>query len=97
MGIFFDSPKPRVTKEEWKKVRSTLYSTHRFTTKELDIVEGIFRGDMSEEKYKDAGIDTNELVKGLQYMRQHMNVHHISIEKLNALEIEMMKRIATSY
>jgi hypothetical protein len=96
MGIFFDSPKPRVTQEEWKKVRSSLYSLHNFTSKELDEVEEIFRGDMNETRSIDNGIDTDELVKGIQYMRQHMSLHHISQQKMNALEVEMMKYIAKS-
>lgn len=96
MGIFFNSPKPRVTPLEWKRIRDNLYGLHHFTTKELNTVEEIFRGDMYEEKEKDAGIDTNELVRGIQYMRDHMNVHHISLLKINALEMEMMKKIVTS-
>jgi hypothetical protein len=95
MGIFFDDPKPRVTKLEWKRVRGILYDTYHYTTKELDAVEEIFRGDMDEEKERDKGIDTDELVKGIQYMRQHMNLHHISLEKIDGLEKEMMKKIAT--
>ena len=93
MGFFFDTPKPRVTELEWKKVRSNLYYDHSFTTKELDKVEEIFRGDMNEEREKDIGIDAEELVEGLQYMREHLDVHHISPEKINALEVEMMKYV----
>jgi len=95
MGIFFDDPKPRVTALEWKKVRDNLYGEHHFTTKELEEVEGIFRGDMNEEREKDKGIDAEELVKGIQYLRAHINIHHISLEKINALEVEMMKKIAS--
>ena len=89
--------KPRVTVEEWKKVRSNLYGEHHFTQNELDEIEEIFRADMYEEKEIDNGIDSDELVKGIQYMRDHINVHHISIEKINILETEMMKYIAKSY
>ena len=96
MGLFFNTTKPRVTKEEWKKVRGNLYSLHHFTTRELDQVEEIFRGDLDEVNEIDKGIDANELVKGLQFMRDHMSVHHISKEKINALEIEMLKYIAKS-
>ncbi len=96
MGLFFNTPKPRVTKIEWKKVRSNLYSLHNFTVRELDKVEEIFRGDMDEERDIDKGIDAAELTKGLQYMREHMNVHYISKEKINALEAEMIKYIGLS-
>ncbi|MBA4320148.1 MAG: hypothetical protein C0412_17245 [Flavobacterium sp.] len=94
--LFGQVPKPRVTPEEWKKVRGNLYSHHYFTTKELDKVEGIFRGDMIEQRAEDRGVDTNELVRGIQYMREHIKIHHISLEKINALEEEVMKYIATS-
>jgi len=96
MGIFFDDPKPRVTPLEWKKIRANLFDAHDFTTKELNEVEEIFRGDMYEEKEKDNGIDSEELIKGIQYMRDHINLHHISLEKINALEVEMMKHIVQS-
>lgn len=94
--MFGQQPKPRITSEEWKKVRSNLYGLHHFTTKEIETIEGIFRGDMNEEKYLEKGIDTEELIKGIQYMRQHVNIHHISLEKINALELETMKYIAKS-
>ncbi len=94
--IFGSKTKPRVTLEEWRLIRNTLSGSHDFTQKELDKVEEIFRGDMYEEREIDKGIDTNELIKGIQYMRQHMDLHHISPKKVDALEIEMMKKIATS-
>ena len=94
MVIFFDDPKPAITPLEWKKVRDNLYSEHHFTTKELDEVEEIFRGNMYEERKIDMGINADELVKGIQYMRQHINLHHISLEKINALETEMVKQLA---
>jgi hypothetical protein len=94
--LFGQQPKPRVTLEEWKKVRDNLYGLHHFTSKELETIEGIFRGDMYETRPIDNGIDTEELIRGIQYMRQHMNIHHISLEKINALEIEAMKYVAKS-
>lgn len=99
MGIIFDlffgsSPKPRVTENEWTKVRSALSSRRNFTKKEIDEVEKIFRADMYEGKKQDMGITTDELVKGVQWMRANMSKHRISIEKINAIEEEMMKKIA---
>lgn len=99
MGIIFDlffgsSQKPRVTKDEWQHVRSALSSRHNFTKTELDEVEKIFRADMDEGKKIDVGITTDELVKGIQWMRSNMTKHKISQEKINAIEEEMMKKIA---
>ncbi|MFA5652376.1 MAG: hypothetical protein WC933_03345 [Candidatus Paceibacterota bacterium] len=102
MGILDDllfsssSSKPKITKEEWKKVRSNLIGSHNFTTKELEEIEEVFRGDIDEPRDIDKGIDSEELVKGIQYMRQHINLHHISLAKIDILEIEMMKYIGSS-
>jgi len=96
MGIFFDDPKPRVSPLEWKKIRNNLYSIYHFTTKELDEVEEIFRGDMNEEREKEKGIDADELIKGIEYMKTHMSLHRISQQKIDALEKEMMKKITSS-
>jgi hypothetical protein len=94
MGLFFNDTKPRVTKEEFKKVRSILY-TLGFTTKELDKVEEIFRGDMDEDREMDKGIDEAELKKGIEWMRAHIKEHFISERKIDLLEKEMMERIKT--
>lgn len=93
MGIFFDDPKPRVTKEEWKLTKSKLRSTYDFTEKEVGQIEGFFMGDIDEKRDLDKGIDTEELVKTIQWMRKNFNVHHISPKKIDILEIEMMKKI----
>lgn len=96
MGIFFNSPKPRVTQEEWKRVRATLLNKYYFTLREVNQIEEIFRGDMDEQKMLEKGIDTIELVKGIQWMRQHLNTHRISAKKIDAVEVEMMKWIDPS-
>lgn len=96
MGIFFSTPKPRITQREWKMIRGNLYGRHNFTTKELDKVEAIFQGDMAEERKIDVGIDANEVARGIQYMRSHMKVHLISPAKMLALESEMIKYIGLS-
>ena len=95
--MFFGAkPKPRITKEEFKKVRENLYYKYKFSKKELDEVEEIFRADMNEEKDLDKGIDAAEVVRGIQYMRDHMQVHKIPIDKVNNLEIELMKFVSQS-
>ena len=94
MGIFFDDPKPRVTKDEWKLIRGNLRFSHNFTEKQVNQVEEVFRGDLDEKRFIDKGIDIDELVKGLRWMREHMAVHNIPKEKIDVLEVEMMKKIA---
>ena len=96
MGLFFDSPRPRVTPYELKLVKGILRSKYNFTEREANQVEEVFRGDIDEQKYLEKGIDTTELVKGIEWMRSHLNVHHISPKKIDILEIEMMKKITTN-
>ena len=52
MGIFFDDIKPRVSVEEWKKKVRNILSAHDFTTKEIDLLQGLFQGDMYETNPK---------------------------------------------
>jgi hypothetical protein len=92
MGFFLDDTKPRVTKEEFQKVRSAL-SANGFTMKELDQVEEIFRGDMDDERDIDKGIDEFELKDAIAWMRTHESIHHISSDKISILEKEMSARI----
>ena len=87
---FFGNTRPYISKEEWLKIRNNLYSVHNFSIIELDRAEDIFRGDMDEDDVN-YGIDTKELSKGIQYMKEHTNIHHISLEKITILEAEMMK------
>lgn len=94
--LFGYKPKPRVTKEEWQKVRSYLYENKNFTQRELEEVEEIFRADLIEEKDIDNGIDASEITKGIQYMRTHKDVHHISDEKIIALEEQLIKYVGLS-
>lgn len=91
MGFFSDS-KPRVTKDEFIKVRSELVS-HGFTTKELNELEEIFRGDMYEEREMDAGIDEFEIDNAISWMRNHTDIHHMSPEKINIIETKLKERL----
>ena len=91
MGFFSDS-KPKITEEEFKKIRAHLYNTG-FTSEQLDKIEGIFRGDMYEDNESDNGIDEKELVRAIKWMREHMDIHNISEQKIDILEEEMKKAL----
>ena len=84
MGFFFNT-KPKVTKEEFKKVRNYLYSAG-FTHKELDEIAEIFRSDIDESQNFEQGISKEEIDKGIQWMRANVNVHHILSSKIDILE-----------
>jgi hypothetical protein len=91
MGFFSDS-KPKISETEFKKIRAHLYNKD-FSSEQLDKIEGIFRGDLYEDKSSDKGIDNNELEKAISWMRENMHVHNISEEKINTLEEEMKKAL----
>ena len=92
MGIFFDDSKPRITEEEFKKIRAHLYNVG-FSSDQLDKIEGIFRGDMYEDNESDNGIDEKELKRAILWMKDNMSVHNISEQKINTLEEEMKKAL----
>jgi actin-like ATPase involved in cell morphogenesis len=92
MGLFWTDMKLRVTEKEWQKVRSEL-AGHNFTEKERDRVEEIFRADMYEEKEKEKGISEEEINKGIAWMREHVDEHHISETKIDILERELRSRL----
>lgn len=92
MGFFSDDTKPRVTADEFKKVRSAL-SVQGFSTKEINRVEEIFRGDMYEEKEADNGVDEFELKAAITWMKAHSDEIYLSERQINIVEEEMMKKI----
>ena len=94
MGLFSSDTKPRVTREEWKKVRSTLYYTHNFPAALLDRLEEDMRGDMFEEYERDNGVDAFELDKLVAFLREKsVPKGIISSEKVDIFEAEMKKYI----
>ena len=84
MGFFFNT-KPKVAKEEFKRIGNYLYSMG-FTRKELERVKEIFRSDLDESSIYERGISSEEIDRGTQWMRAHMGVHHISSQKIDILE-----------
>ena len=91
MGFFSDS-KPKITEEEFKKIRAHLYNVG-FSSDQLGKIEGIFRGDMYEDSESDNGIDAKELERAIKWMRENMHVHNISEQKIDILEEEMKKAL----
>ncbi len=92
MGLFWDDIKPRVIEKEWQKIRGEL-AANGFTEKERDRIEEIFRADMHEEREKDKGISEEEIDKGIAWMKEHIDEHHISLKKIYILEIKLKARL----
>ena len=91
MGFFFNT-KPKVTKEEFKKVRNYLYSMG-FNRRELEEVSEIFRSDIDESQNYEQGISGEEIDKGIQWMRTNLNVHHIPAQKIDILEKALKEKL----
>lgn len=64
-----------------------------FNHKELEEVSEIFRSDMDESATYEQGISSEEIDKGIQWMRANMHVHHISAQKIDILEKELRSKL----
>lgn len=87
MGLF--GGEKRVSKDEFKKVRSSLYGDG-LTDHKLDDVQNIFHGDMNQGQHGTTAKDLND---ALDYMRKNMDKHHLTAEDLDKVEHEMKKRL----
>lgn len=88
MGFFFPDSKRTITKSEFQELRGHL-ANNDFTHDEIDRIEGIFNADLNEEREDDIGIDEQEMKRGLEWMKSHLDNHHISERKIDILEREM--------
>ena len=93
MGIFFSNKKPRVSKEEWnKKVRNALFG-RGLKEKEIDFIEGLFSGDMHEEREEERGIQAAEIDERVKWLKANSNLHTLTPEQISIVEQELKKRL----
>lgn len=86
MGFFFfNSPKPRVTKEEFKKIRNLLASKG-FTPQDITEAEEVFRADLDEVHDGYSGIRAKEVDDGIAWLRHNIGKHRLSEHKIDVLE-----------
>ncbi len=71
MGFFSSVPK-RITKEEWEKIRLSLYG--KLDEKERTELEKFFRADLSEKGIED-GITRPEFEAGMSWLRANPTKH----------------------
>ena len=88
MGLFFSDSKKKISKIEFQQLRSHL-AGNGFTHDEINKVEGIFNSDINEQYENDMGIDEWEMKRGLDWMKNHTDEHHISEKQMDVLEKEM--------
>lgn len=98
MGFLNDilgiSSKPRVTKDEFKKVRSDLAS-HGMNERQRDKVESIFSGDMYEKATEThpTGIEKDEMEMRIKWMRENKDKHSLSDKQIDEVEASLRKRL----
>lgn len=85
MGFFFSNP--IVGQEEFKKVRSYLYS-NGFSEHDLTELKKIFSASLTNQ-----GINRKELEAGLRWLRENMGHHTFSKNQVNMIEEAMNKKL----
>ncbi len=83
--MFFDTPKPRVSREEYKKARSALLG-RGFNAEDLNDIDQLFQADLNESSDRERGIDRSELEKGIAWLRKNIGHHRLSEHKIEILE-----------
>jgi hypothetical protein len=71
MGFFSSTPK-RISKEEWEKIRLSLYG--KLDEKERIELEKFFRADLSEKGLED-GISRAEFEVGMNWLKANQKKH----------------------
>jgi len=92
MGFFFQSPKPRVTREEFRRfVRSGLAS-QGLLKKEIDFIEGMIEGSIDSSIEREKGVDARELDRIVVWLKTN-KTHTLSPAQIDIFEKEMKKRM----
>jgi hypothetical protein len=97
MGFFssvFGSSKPRVTENEFKKVRSDLAITG-MDRKQRDRVESIFSGDMYRKATSShpVGVERDELESRIKWMRDNKKLHGLNDTQIDNVERAMKRHL----
>lgn len=85
MIFFFNSPKPRVTKKEFQKVRSILLSKG-FHPLDITEAEEVFHADFDNDGTSGSGITSKEIDAGIMWLKQNIGKHRLSENKIEILE-----------
>ena len=78
-----------ISRDEFRKVMYKLRMSGSFSNHEIDEVENVFYGSLHESGAS-AGISPDELRKGIDYLKQHPENHHLSHDEIHELE-EVMR------
>jgi len=83
MGFFSSNKPKRVTKEEWNKIRLSLYG--KLEKRERDELEKFFRADLHEEGIQ-SGITRKEFEAGMAWLRDNTGKHEFESNDLEEIE-----------
>ncbi len=78
-----------ISRDEFRKALYKLKSGGSFSNHEIDEVENIFYSSLHESG-PSAGISSEELKKGIHYLKHHPENHHLSHDEITKLE-EVMR------
>ena len=84
MGLF-GNDKKKVSEREYKEIRSRLYSKG-FEADELKFLDMFLRGDLHESEELQKGIDEQEIVRAINWLRGHKDEHELLDEQIEILE-----------
>ena len=87
MGFF--SSDPVISRGEYREVRTGLFYKG-FTSKELDELDKIVRGDIEET---DQGINRQELGNLMNWLKQNPTKHKFSPDKIKIIEEVLSKKL----
>jgi len=90
MGFFGDD-KPKVSGDEFHKVKSYL-SEKGFSHRELEQLGGYFQGSMHEEGSQ-KGVDKHEVDRTVDWLREHKHHHSFSDGQIDTIEHAMKKHL----
>lgn len=78
-----------ISRDEFRKVLYKLRISGSFSNQEIDEVENVFYGSLHESGFS-AGISSDEVSKGIHYLKHHPENHHLSPHEISKLE-EVLK------
>lgn len=83
MGLFGYTPK--ISKDEFSRACSNLRS-YGFTDTEINKLKAVFSGDLDETGYEQSCVDSGELKRKIDLMKENRSVYGFSDEKLKTME-----------
>ncbi len=83
MGFFGGSD--RISHHEFKQALYHLKEKESFSEQQLEKIRETFHGDLDEEG-SGSGISSEELKKGIHWLKEHPGSHHLSEHNIETVE-----------